>query len=40
MPAAVLHLFLDLAQLGVTLLILWQCLRKYAPRRKGLFPIQ
>jgi len=37
---AVLHLFLDLTQLGVTLLILWQCLKKYKPRSKGLFPIR
>ena len=37
---AVLHLCLDLSQLGVTLLILWRCLRDYQPQRLGLFPVR
>ncbi|KXZ47186.1 hypothetical protein GPECTOR_37g192 [Gonium pectorale] len=38
--SAMLHLCLDLCQLGVTLGILWSCLRSYRPRRLGLFPVR
>lgn len=37
---ALLHLGLDLSQLGVTLGILWGCLRQFRPRKRGLFPMQ
>lgn len=37
---AILHLCLDLSQLGVTLFILWQCLKKYDPRKRGFFPVR
>lgn len=36
---ALLHLCLDLSQLGATLLILWKCLRSFKPRSLGLFPL-
>ncbi len=28
------------SQLGVTLLILWRCLKEYRPRQLGLFPVR
>lgn len=31
---------LDLSQLGVTLGILWGCLKQYRPRKRGFFPIK
>lgn len=37
---AILHLCLDLSQLGVTLLILRQCLGQFRPRKRGFFPIK
>ena len=37
---AVLHLCLDLSQLGATILILWKCLSPFKPRSLGLFPIR
>ncbi|KAF5828196.1 CAAX protease self-immunity-domain-containing protein [Dunaliella salina] len=37
---ALLHLSLDMSQLGVTLLILWQTLKSYKPRMLGFFPIR
>lgn len=37
---AILHLCLDISQLGVTLLILWQSLKKYKPQSLGLFPVK
>jgi len=37
---AVLHLCLDMSQLGVTLLILWRCLKDFKPRQLGLFPVR
>lgn len=37
---ALLHLSLDVSQLGVTLLILWQTLKSYKPRMLGFFPVR
>ncbi|GAX74910.1 hypothetical protein CEUSTIGMA_g2356.t1 [Chlamydomonas eustigma] len=37
---AVLHLCLDMSQLGVTLVILWRCLKDFKPRQLGLFPFR
>lgn len=37
---ALLHLCLDLSQLGVTLAILWHALKEFKPRARGFFPIR
>lgn len=37
---AMLHLCLDISQLGFTLFILWHCLKQYKPRKRGLFPFK
>jgi uncharacterized protein len=37
---AMLHLCLDLSQLGFTLGILGHCLKQYKPLKRGFFPIR
>lgn len=37
---AVMHLCLDISQLGVTLGVMWSCLKDYKPRALGLFPVR